>query len=86
MEIMGKIGMVGLSTTQIQCLSELPITNLYKCLEMFVTWTADGLYDFSSLPFHLKAHILPKDLESLKAIPHKWKGLFRRVMLLHVFE
>lgn len=74
-DVLSEIGVRKLSATQLVCLSELPLTNLYHCLKMFFTWIEEGMYDFSTLPYTIKAHLNSEDLSTLKAIPHNWEGI-----------
>ena len=73
-DVLAEIGMRELTDNQIVCLSELPLVHLYHCLKMFARWMEQGMYDFSALPYTLKAHLHPNDLATLKAIPENWEG------------
>ena len=85
-EVLKKINSrVELNTTQIECLSNLPLANLNHCLNTFFMWMENGMYDFSGLPLALKVHLEPNTVEALKAIPHKWKGVSIFVMCFSNF-
>ena len=73
-EVLSEIGICKLNATQLTCLLELPLANLYDCLNIFATWMEDGMYDFATLPYTIKAHLTPEDLATLKSIPVNWKG------------
>lgn len=74
-DVLSEIGVRKLTTTQLTCLSDLPLANLYHCLKIFASWMEEGMYDFSTLPYPLKAHLSPDDLATLRAIPHNWEGI-----------
>ena len=74
-EVLSEIGLRKLNATQLTCLSEMPLANLYHCLNIFATWMEDGMYDFATLPYTIKAHLSPEDLAILKAIPLNWEGI-----------
>jgi hypothetical protein len=73
-EVLTKIGMGELTATQAGTVLELPLANLYHCLKSFATWMENGMYDFSALPFSLKAHLWPTDSTIFKTLPDKWQG------------
>ena len=73
-DALNEIGIQKLTNNQVVCLSELPLVHLYYCLRVFATWMEQGMYDFSALPYTLKAHLQPNDLSTLKAIPTNWDG------------
>ena len=74
-EVLSEIGISKLNATQLTCLLELPLANLYHCLNIFATWMEDGMYDFATLPYTIKTHLATEDLTTLKSIPHIWKGI-----------
>ena len=74
-DVLSEIGVRTLSATQLTCLSELPLANLYHCLKMFANWMEEGIYDFATLPYTIKAHLRPEDLSTLIAIPRIWEGI-----------
>ena len=78
-EVLSEIGVRKLNATQLTCLSELPLANLYHCLNIFATWMEDGMYDFATLPYTIKAHLTPEDLGILKAIPLNWEGILGHI-------
>ena len=63
-----------LSPPQIKVLENLPIAMVFTCLQLFIQWLNDGMYDFHTLPFALKTKMSPEDQEALHQIPNKWKG------------
>ena len=73
-QVFNEIGIRKISPTQITCLSELPLSSLYFCLKMFAAWMEEGMYDFSTLPYTIKAHLSQQDRDTLKAIPQNWDG------------
>ena len=73
-EVLNEIGILKLNLSQLTCLSELPLASLYCCLKLFATWMEEGMYDFSTLPYTIKAHLSTEDHTVLKAIPQKWDG------------
>ena len=72
--VLEEIGVHSLGPSQLACLEELPLPSLYCCLQLFVRWVEDGMYDFCSLPFAVKTHISNQDLQALQQIPLKWPG------------
>lgn len=76
---------VELNTNQIECLSNLQLANLNHCLNTFVMWMENGMYDFSGLPLTLKVHLQPNTVQALKAIPYEWKGVSLFVMCFSNF-
>ena len=46
--------------------------NLFKCMELFVSWLLGGLYDFSTLPISVFKHMNTTDKEALEQIPSKY--------------
>jgi hypothetical protein len=72
-EALSEIGMRQLTETQVTCLLDIPLANLYHCLEVFSNWMERCVYDFSTLPYTLKSHLEPSDLSTLKALPLTWK-------------
>ena len=82
-DVLSEIGVRKLSATQLTCLSELPLANLYHCLKMFATWMEEGIYDFATLPYTIKAHMHPEDLSTLLAIPHNWEGIYHSRQLMY---
>ena len=51
-DVLSEIGVRKLTATQLACLSELPLANLYHCLKTFATWMKDGMYDFCNSSLH----------------------------------
>ena len=42
---------------QLKSLGDIEMKCLFKCMELFVGWLLDGLYDFSTLPISvIQAH------------------------------
>ena len=63
-----------LSPLQLKFLEALPTTIVFSCLQLFIQWLKDGMYDFHTLPFALKTHLSPNDQKALDLIPATWKG------------
>lgn len=63
-----------LSPGQRAYLSALKLCYLYSAVELFAQWVTDGVYDFSSLPVALKAHLSQEDTVALEKIPTRFKG------------
>ena len=63
-----------LSPPQLKFLENLPTVMVFSCLQKFIQWLKDGMYDFHTLSFTLKTHLPPEDQEALLQIPEKWKG------------
>lgn len=53
---------------------QLPLSTLYYTFTTFIQWVAEGRYDFRMLPYALKAHLCPKDVEQLKRIQLLYKN------------
>ena len=73
-EVLKEIGVRSTSPLQVACLVELPLPNLFCCLQLFASWIRDGMYDFAALPFWLKTHLPSHTLQSIQQIPLKWTG------------
>ena len=73
-EVMEEIGIHSLSSSQLACIVDLPLADIYDCLRRFVHWMDDGAYDFCTLPFSLKTQLSYVDQSSLQQIPFKWPG------------
>ena len=80
-DVLNEIGIRKLNPSQLTCLSELPLASLYCCLKLFATWMEEGMYDFSTLPYTIKAHLSSEDRTILKAIPQNWDG---ELQTLHI--
>ena len=63
-----------LSERQMSTVMQLPLSTLYYTFTTFIQWVAEGRYDFRMLPYALKAHICPKDVEQLKRIQFLYKN------------
>ena len=73
-KVLEEIGVRSTSVSQLECLVELPLPCLFSCLQLFVSWVKDGLYDFAALPFGLKTRIPDWDLQSIQQIHLQWPG------------
>ena len=73
-KVLEEIGVRSTSASQLACLVELPLPSLFSCLQLFVSWIKDGLYDFAALPFGVKTRILDQDLQSIQQIHLQWPG------------
>ena len=73
-KVLEEIGVRSTSVSQLECLVELPLPYLFNCLQLFVSWVKDGLYDFAALPFGLKTRIPDRDLQSIQQIHLQWPG------------
>ncbi len=75
-EVLEEIGIhtQDFTSSQLACIAELPLTSVFSCLQFFVQWVEEGVYDFSGLPFSLKTRIASKDKESIQLIPRDWNG------------
>eukprot|EP00731_Ephydatia_muelleri_P026802 Em0018g902a len=59
---------------RLKFLENLPTVMVFSCLQKFIRWLKDGIYDFHTLPFTLKTHLPLEYQEALLQIPEKWKG------------
>ena len=74
-----------LSSPQLKFLESLPTAMVFTCLQLFIQWLKDGMYDFHTLPFTLKTHLSPEDQEALLQIPNKWRaGNKKMVHVCHI--
>lgn len=66
----------------IRCLAELPLTDIYSCLKLFIHWVDEGFYDFSTFTFPFKASLSSADEEALEQLrnPEKWSGTYDDLM------
>ncbi|KAL5466920.1 hypothetical protein EMCRGX_G031083 [Ephydatia muelleri] len=53
-----------LSPPQLKFLENLPTVMVFSCLQKFIQWLKDGMYDFHTLPFTLKTHLPLEDLRN----------------------
>ena len=67
-EVLHKIGVRSASPAHVSCLSDLPLTSTYSCLELFVRWLDEGFYDFSDIPFPFKAHLKKEEEEEIERL------------------
>ena len=73
-KVLEEIGVRSTSASQLACLVELPLPSLFSCLQLFVNWVKDGVYDFAALPFGVKTRIPCQDLQSIQQIHLQWTG------------
>lgn len=76
-KILTEIGITSnsLKHSQLSCLTELPLTHVYICLQQFVKWVAEGIYDFCSIPYALKTHMIERDALFIEQeLRDKWTG------------
>lgn len=51
----------------------LPVSNLYHMFTTFIRWVVEGRYNFHMLPYILKAHLDPENIEKLRKIQSLYK-------------
>ena len=73
-KVLREVGLHSPSPQQLACLAELPLTQLFRCLQKFILWVEEGVYDFCDLPFNVKSHMSCQDQQALQQIPLKWTG------------
>ena len=73
-DIYGHFFTCRLSERQTSTVMQLPLSTLYYTFTTFIQWVAEGRYDFRMLPYALKAHLCPKDVEQLKRIQLLYKN------------
>ena len=52
---------------------KLKVSSLYHTFTTITQWAIEGRYDFHRLPYALKAHLNPEDVEQLKKMPSLYK-------------
>lgn len=72
--ILHEIGVKSISPPRLRCLSDLPLTATYCCLNLFFHWVEDGFYDFRAIPFLFKMHLSEQEELALTELSHKWEG------------
>lgn len=76
-----------LSERQMSTVMQLPLSTLYYTFTTFIQWVAEGRYDFRMLPYALKAHLCPKDVEQLKKIQSLYKnGIMLCILILLEYD
>ena len=73
-DMLKEIGVHSTSPSQLACLVELPLSSLFCCLKLFVSWIGDGVYDFATLPFAVKTNLSGQDKQLIQQVPHTWTG------------
>lgn len=61
--VLAKIGITLNSVKQSQVLNDLPLRFIFCCLQQFVEWFDEGVYDFCSLPLALKTDMTEEDTQ-----------------------
>ena len=62
-----------LSEHQMSTVMCRPVSYLYHMFTTFIQWVAEGRYNFYMLPYILKAHLDPENIEKLKKIRSIYK-------------
>ena len=73
-DVLKEIGVRSTTPSQLACLVELPLSSLFCCLQLFVSWIRDGWYDFATLPFGVKTNLSSQDQQLIQNVPHEWTG------------
>ena len=74
-DVLQEIGILSGQPSHLSCLADLPLTASYSCLKLFFGWVEEGFYDFSALPFPLKAHMSDQDrLLVDQQLRLRWEG------------
>ena len=74
-EVLNEIGITNLTTAQLDCLVQLPLTCTVSCMLLFASWVDEGLYDFCNLPFPLKTHMSYEDRIAVEQeLRERWMG------------
>ena len=74
-DILKEIGITNLTTGQMDCLVQLPLTSTVSAMLLFAGWVNEGFYDFCNLPFPLKTHLSFADRKSVEEeLREKWPG------------
>ena len=79
-EVLTEIGITpnSLKHSQLACLIDMPILTVFACLELFVQWVDQGVYDFCNLPLVLKANLSEADLTFFeKDLIVQWTGTLK---------
>lgn len=73
--VLNEIGITNLTTSQLDCLVQLPLTSTVRCMLLFASWVDEGLYDFCNLPFPLKTHMSKEDKVAVEQdLRERWMG------------
>ena len=62
-EVLAKIGITSSSFKQSRLLSDLSLQFIFCCLQQFVKWLDQGVYDFCDIPLALKTDMTEKDAQ-----------------------
>lgn len=54
-----------INDVQRKLLGDVEMKRLFHCLELFVGWLQDGLYDFGSLPLLVFNHLKDEDIVTI---------------------
>ena len=79
-DVLVKIGMTprkhdSKSDSQLVCLTKLPLRCIFNCLQQFVKWVDEGVYDFCNLPIALKTHMTERDTVFIEQeLENQWTG------------
>ncbi len=64
-----------LKHSQLTCLIDIPVPFVFACLQCFVRWVDNGVYDFCNLPLAIKVHLTEEDVMFFKSeLRDKWTG------------
>lgn len=63
------------SPSQQGCLTALPLTAIYGCIKFFHCWVDKGYYDFNTVPFALKKHLVGQDQLALGDLLFNWTSM-----------
>ena len=73
-DVLYEIGVQHASPSQLRCLGDLPLRATYSCLQLFFNWVDEGFYDFSTLPFTFKRHLMKQDQLAIEQLPSQWSS------------
>ena len=69
-----EIGVRNASSSCLGCLTDLPLSATYSCLELFFRWVDEGFYDYNMVPFSFKKHLNEPDRLVLEQLIDTWTG------------
>lgn len=79
-DVLHEIGVQDASSSHLECLADLHLTDTYDCLKLFFRWVDEGFYDFCAISFPFKVHLNSSDKSALEKLPMKWSGTMSDLM------
>ncbi len=75
--VLYKIGITphSLKPSQLTRLKDIPLPSVFACLQCFVQWVGNGMYDFCNLPLAIKLRLSEENVMFFESeLREKWAG------------